>query len=52
LPSISKRIVSARFLKDGSKVEFTQSKYGFLFTIPKNERDDYDTVVELELAGG
>ena len=50
LPRIPKQIRSARFLKDGSKVDFTQNKYGFLVKIPETERDEYDTIIEIELA--
>lgn len=50
LPRIPKQIRSARFLKDGSKVDFTQNKYGFLVKIPETERDEYDTIIEIQLA--
>jgi alpha-L-fucosidase len=50
LPRISKQIKSAKFLKDGSRVEFVQNKYGFLVKIPETVRDDYDTIIEIELA--
>lgn len=49
LPRVPGRIVSARFLKDGRKVRFTQNRYGFIFSIPKEARDEYDTVVELQV---
>lgn len=49
IPRVPGRIVSARFLKDGSKVRFTQNEYGFIFAIPKEARDEYDTVVELQV---
>lgn len=50
LPSIPKQIKTAKFLKDGSRVEFTQNKYGFLIKIPETARDEYDTIIEIELA--
>ena len=50
LPRIPKQVKSARFLKDGSRVEFTQNKYGFLVKIPETARDEYDTIIEIELA--
>jgi alpha-L-fucosidase len=50
LPRISKQIKSAKFLKDGSRVEFVQNKYGFLVKIPDTARDEYDTIIEIELA--
>ena len=51
LPTIPNRIVSARSMKDGSRVRFSQDQYGFVFSIPKTARDDYDTIVELTIAG-
>lgn len=49
IPRVPGRIVSARFLKNGRKVRFTQNEYGFILAIPKEARDEYDTVVELQV---
>jgi len=51
LPRIAKRIERVSFLKSGRAVKYTQNDYGFIFDIPKYERDDFDTIVKIELAG-
>lgn len=50
LPPMSKRIVAARFLKDGSIAKLTKHKNGMVFSIPKTARDDFDTILEIQLA--
>jgi hypothetical protein len=52
MPKMPQKVKSAKFLKDGSKVEFLEhDKYGFFITIPQKALDDIDTIVVLELAG-
>ncbi len=50
LPQMPSKVKSAKFLKDGSKAEYSESDYGFLLKIPPSAVDEYDTVVALELA--
>jgi alpha-L-fucosidase len=50
LPQWPAKVKSAKFLKDGSKAEYSESDYGFLLKIPPRVVDEYDTVVALELA--
>jgi alpha-L-fucosidase len=50
LPQLPAKVKSAKFLKDGSKAEYSESEYGFLLKIPPSAVDEYDTVVALELA--
>lgn len=52
LPRFPRAVRSAKFLKDGSAAEFTHGDYGFLIKIPKSAVDEYDTIVEIELASG
>jgi alpha-L-fucosidase len=52
MPKMPRKVKSARFLKDGNKVEFLEhEKYGFFIRIPQNAFDEIDTIVVLELAG-
>lgn len=50
LPQLPAKVKSAKFLKDGSKAEYSESDYGLLLKIPPRVLDEYDTVVALELA--
>jgi len=50
LPKMPAKVKSARFLKDGRSAEFAEHEFGFLLKIPAGARDEYDTVVALELA--
>jgi alpha-L-fucosidase len=51
MPKMPKKVKSATFLKDGSKVEFLEhDKYGFFIRNPQGFSDEYDTIVVLELA--
>ncbi len=50
LPRFDRRVKSARFLKDGSRATFIENDFSFLIRIPKSVVDEYDTVVELEMA--
>ncbi|MBO0719431.1 MAG: alpha-L-fucosidase [Blastocatellia bacterium] len=52
MPKMPQKVKSAKFLKDGSKVEYLEhDKYGFFIRIPHSALDDIDTIVVLELAG-
>jgi alpha-L-fucosidase len=51
MPKMPKKVKSATFFKDGSKVEFLEhDKYGFFIRNPQGFADEYDTIVVLELA--
>jgi alpha-L-fucosidase len=51
MPKMPKKVKSATFFKDGSKVEFLEhDKYGLFIRNPQGFADEYDTIVVLELA--
>jgi alpha-L-fucosidase len=50
LPALPGKIKTAKLLKDGSAVKFAENEFGLLLKVPTNVRDEYDTVVALELA--
>ncbi len=51
MPKMPKKVKSATFFKDGSKIEFLEhDKYGFFIRNPRGFADEYDTIVVLELA--
>jgi alpha-L-fucosidase len=51
MPKMPKKVKSATFFKDGSKVEFLEhDKYGFFIRNPQGFADENDTIVVLELA--
>lgn len=50
LPRLPQKIKSARFLKDGSPAETFEHESGLLLRIPPQAVDEFDTIVELELA--
>jgi hypothetical protein len=48
---LPKKVKSAMFFKDGSKVEFLEhDKYGLFIRSPQGFTDENDTIVVLELA--
>jgi alpha-L-fucosidase len=49
VPPLGARVRSARFLRDGSAVEFVQHELGVLLKVPPDKRDPLDTVVELSI---
>jgi alpha-L-fucosidase len=49
LPRLPRPVKSAHFLKDGGTAEYVENDYGVLIRIPPGARDDYDTIVALEL---
>ncbi|MCI0338004.1 MAG: alpha-L-fucosidase [Acidobacteria bacterium] len=52
MPKMPQKVKTAKFFKDGSKVEFLEhDKYGFFIRIPQTAVDEIDTIVVLELAG-
>lgn len=51
LPTLPRPIKTVNFLKDGSKVEYTQNAYGVSLKLPAGERDADDTIVVFELEG-
>ena len=52
LPPLKGKIISAKFLKDGTPAELTQTSDACLVRIPKSAVDEFDTVVAIELAEG
>jgi alpha-L-fucosidase len=51
MPKMPRKVKSATFFKDGSKVEFLEhDKYGFFIRNPQGFADEYDTIIVLELA--
>jgi alpha-L-fucosidase len=49
LPAWGRKIKSAKLFSDQTPVKFVQNEYGITLRIPKNKREEFDTVVELEL---
>ena len=49
IPSWGKKIKSAKLFVDKTPVKFSESEFGITIKVPKDKRDDVDTVVELEL---
>lgn len=52
VPPPGRRVLAARFLRDGSRTEFVQNELGVLLMLPAKKRDPYDTVVELQVEPG
>lgn len=50
LPRLPRRVVSARLLDGGRKMNYTETDSGLLLKLPARAPDDYDTVVVLKLA--
>jgi alpha-L-fucosidase len=50
LPRLPKPIKAAHYLKTGEKAEYAESNYGLIINIPQRARDDFDTIVALDLA--
>jgi alpha-L-fucosidase len=51
IPPVSSKIVSARTLRGGSSVEFTQTADGVVLKIPEAKGNELDRVVVLNLSG-
>lgn len=49
IPAWGKRIKSAHLFKDRTPIKFTESEYGITLRVPRDKRDNTDTVVMLEL---
>jgi alpha-L-fucosidase len=49
LPTLGKKIISARLFKDKSSVKFQENDFGLSLQIPKEKMDDLDTIVELQV---
>ncbi len=49
LPAWGRKVKSAKLFSDQTPVKFVQNEYGITLRIPKNKREEFDTVVELEL---
>lgn len=50
IPNLPKEVKSAKFMKDGSRARFEKNKNGLILQIPQTARDNFDTVVEIEMA--
>jgi alpha-L-fucosidase len=46
---LSKKVKAARLFGNKTKVSFMQNEYGLLLKIPASQRNDIDTIIELEL---
>jgi alpha-L-fucosidase len=51
LPTLNERVVSAKLLKDGSKVDFGAVASGLLVNVPPAQEGEHDRVIVLEVAG-
>lgn len=49
LPKWGQKVVAARLFQDQSPVRFVENDFGVTVMIPKGKRDDFDTIVELEV---
>jgi len=49
IPSLGKKIVSAKLFTDKSSVKFLENDFGLTLRVPTAERDEIDTVVELDV---
>jgi alpha-L-fucosidase len=49
IPSLGKKIKSAKLFVDQSVLKFSENEYGIAIKIPKAKFDENDTIVELEL---
>ncbi len=49
LPAWGRKVKSAKLFIDQTPVKFVQNEYGITLRIPKNKREEFDTIVELEL---
>jgi alpha-L-fucosidase len=50
LPALPGKVASAKLLNGGSAVKFAENEFGLLLKVPATMRDEYDTVIALELA--
>jgi alpha-L-fucosidase len=49
VPKLGKKVVSAKMFSDKSVVRFTENEMGLTIRVPKDKRQDIDTIVELEV---
>ncbi|WP_423127872.1 alpha-L-fucosidase [Gaoshiqia sp. Z1-71] len=49
IPNLEKKIKSATFFNDGSKVTFETTKFGTLLQIPHQKRQKVDTIIKVEI---
>ncbi len=49
IPRLSKKVASAKLFKDKAALKFNENDFGVNIQIPKSQRDEIDTVIELEL---
>jgi alpha-L-fucosidase len=51
LPSLGRKVKSAKMLEGGAAVEFREDEYGLELKVPQSKSDEIDRIVVLELAG-
>lgn len=49
VPKLGKKVVSAKMFSDKSVIRFTENEMGLTIRVPKDKRQDIDTIVELEV---
>ena len=49
VPKLGKKVVSAKMFSDKSVVRFTENEMGLTIRVPKDKRQEIDTIVELEV---
>lgn len=49
LPSLGKKVVSAKMFSDKSAIKFVDNEFGVTLKIPKAKLNEIDTIVELEI---
>lgn len=49
IPSLGKKVKSAKLFSDKSAVKFSENEFGLTLNIPKAKFHEWDTIVELEL---
>lgn len=49
LPKWGQKVVAARLFQNQSPIRFVENDFGVTVMIPKGKRDDFDTIVELEV---
>ncbi len=49
IPHFSQKIKKMTFFSDGKKVSHTVNEFGLTFSVPSDQRDPIDTIIEIEL---
>ncbi len=48
IPSFPEKIKSATYFENGDKVNYKETEYGLLLSIPKNKQNTIDTIIEVK----